>query len=92
MSQAFLGNDGTLRMWFRDEIRNALLCAYTTCTALSEASPSPESTDFRRGFVSALVAIGVNFGIAPLPFDDQERRMLPAAVLAIAAQAQASED
>jgi imidazolonepropionase-like amidohydrolase len=81
MSQGFLSDDGALRMWFRDEIRNALLSAYATSTALSAVSSSPEATAFHRGFVSALVAIGLNFGIAPLPFAHHARPVLPSSVL-----------
>jgi hypothetical protein len=72
MSQGFLSNSGALRAWFRDDIRNVLLSAYATSSALTGGSdPTPETMAFRRGFVSALVAIGLNFGIAPLPFHDQ---------------------
>ena len=75
MSQAYLNDDGGLRVWFRDEIRNALLSAYATTTAMAASQQSPEATAFRRGFISALVAVGLNFGIAPLPFTDDDRRM-----------------
>jgi hypothetical protein len=92
MSQRFLGDDGTLRMWFRDEIRNALLSAYATSSALCAASPSLGTTDFHRGFVSALVAIGLSFGITPLPLDDEERSMLPTTILDIAAETQPHRD
>jgi len=71
MSQGFVGNGGALRAWFRDDIRNALLSAYATSSALMEGDSSPETRAFQRGFVSALVALGLNFGIAPLPFHDQ---------------------
>ena len=71
MSQGFLGNGGALRAWFRDDIRNALLSAYATSSALTQGDSSPETRAFRRGFVTALVALGLNFGIAPLPFHDQ---------------------
>jgi hypothetical protein len=71
MSQGFLGNGGALRAWFRDDIRNALLSAYATSTALAGGDSSPEAMAFRRGFVSALVALGLSFGIAPLPFHHQ---------------------
>ena len=81
MSEGFLDNDGKLRMWFRDEIRNALLSAYATSAALSANNPSPQSHAFHRGFVSALVAVGLSFGIAPLSFDDHERPALPASIL-----------
>ena len=71
MSQGCLGNGGALRAWFRDDIRNALLSAYATSTALTRTDSSAEAKAFRRGFVSALVALGLNFGVAPLPFRDQ---------------------
>ena len=70
MSQGFLGSGGALRAWFRDDIRNALLSAYATSSALTGGDSSPEAAAFRRGFISALVALGLNFGIAPLPFHD----------------------
>jgi hypothetical protein len=74
MSQGFLNKGGALRAWFRDDIRNALLSAYATSASLTAGDSSPEVMAFRRGFVSALVALGLNFGIAPLPFHDQAGR------------------
>ncbi|MBM3303265.1 MAG: hypothetical protein FJY85_25385 [Deltaproteobacteria bacterium] len=62
-------DSGRLRIWYRDDIKNALLSAYAATLATSSRQlPSQESLSFRRGFVAALVAVGLNFGIAPLPF------------------------
>ena len=72
MAREFLDNNGALRVWFRDEIRNALLAAYATSKATSDFNRSPEAVAFRRGFISALIAIGLNFGISPLAFMDDE--------------------
>jgi len=70
MTREFLDDKGALRVWFRDEIRNALLSAYATSQATSGLEHSPEAVAFRRGFSSALAAIGLTFGIAPFPFAD----------------------
>lgn len=86
MSQAYLNDDGGLRVWFRDEIRNALLSAYATTTAMAASEQSPEATAFRRGFISALVAVGLNFGIAPLPFANDDPRMLGGSTFAWASR------
>lgn len=58
-----------LRIWYRDDIKNALLSAYAaTLASSSRQFASQEALSFRKGFVAALVTIGLNFGIAPLPF------------------------
>lgn len=72
MSQNYLNEDGGLRVWFRDEIRNALLSAYTTLkTTVDNSQPSREADAFRRGYIAALIAVGLNFGIV-LPFGDED--------------------
>ncbi len=70
MTRNFANDDGALRVWFRDEIRDALLSAYATASALTSSDSSAETGAFRRGFVSALIAIGLNFCIAPLQFPE----------------------
>jgi hypothetical protein len=62
-----------LRMWFRDEIRNALLSVYASGSARSACDMGPESEAFQRGFTAALIAVGLNFGIGRLPFPDADR-------------------
>jgi hypothetical protein len=65
-----MASDGSsLRVWFRDEIKNALLSAYaTSCAMLPDTERTAESLAFHRGFVSALLVVGLNFGIGDLPF------------------------
>ena len=75
MTREFLDDNGALRVWFRDEIRNALLSAYATSKATTGLDRSPEAAAFRRGFTSALIAIGLNFGISPLAFIDDEQTL-----------------
>lgn len=74
MTRDFLDDNGGLRVWFRDEIRNALLAAYATSKATTGLDRSPEAVAFRRGFTSAIIAIGLNFGISPLTFMDEEQQ------------------
>ena len=64
MSQGYLNDDGGLRVWFRDEIRNALLSAWFTVKSTTDNSQLSQETDaFRRGYLAAIIAIGLNFGI-----------------------------
>jgi hypothetical protein len=75
MSSELYQNDGSLRVWFRDEIRNALVAAYVASCAAVAHDQSPESVTFRRGFTAALVAVGLNFGITPLPFATEDPQL-----------------
>lgn len=86
MTRDFLDDNGALRVWFRDEIRNALLAAYATSKATAGLDRSPEAVAFRRGFTSALIAIGLNFGISPLAFMDDEQQAFGQDVLTPDAQ------
>jgi hypothetical protein len=51
--------DGCLRLWFRDEIENALLGVFAAMASASGA----EGSDYRRGFVDALRAVALVFGV-----------------------------
>jgi len=50
---------GTLRLWFRDEIENGLTGVFAAMASASAA----EGSDYRRGFVDALRAVGLVFGV-----------------------------
>ncbi|KPL21851.1 MAG: hypothetical protein AMJ93_08615 [Anaerolineae bacterium SM23_84] len=49
MSQGYLNDDGGLRVWFRDEIRNALLSAWFTVKSTTDNSQLSQETDARFG-------------------------------------------
>jgi hypothetical protein len=53
------GDGRGLRLWFRDEIENALLGVFA---AMSAASGS-EDANYRRGFLDALRSVALVFGV-----------------------------
>ena len=53
------GGGGSLRVYFRDEIENALLGVFAAMASASGA----EGSDYRRGFVDALRSVALVFGV-----------------------------
>jgi hypothetical protein len=54
-----MGGDGSLRVYFRDEIENALLGVFAAMASASGA----EGADYKRGFVDALRSVALVFGV-----------------------------
>jgi hypothetical protein len=60
-----------LKVWFRDEIQNALIAVDTANLDLVSSIDSPEIQIYRKGYAAAIRAVAAAFG---LPYSPQ---MLP---------------
>ena len=52
-----------LRVWFRDEIENALLAVNTSNEAIAKHVNTPEMALYQLGFATAIKAVAVAFGV-----------------------------
>ena len=65
-----------LDLWFRDDVMRILASTHETMRASTAALPSAssEATDaYRQGFLDALRAVGIAFGIVPPVVTGQAR-------------------
>jgi hypothetical protein len=62
--------DGTqrgLKVWFRDEIENALVAVDTANFDVASSVDSPEMRVYRKGYSAAIQAVAAAFGLSYSP-------------------------
>lgn len=66
----YQGSQRGLKVWFRDEIQNALTAVDTANLELMSTIDSPEMEMYRKGYAAAIRALAAAFGLAYAPQTD----------------------
>ena len=63
----YQGNQRGLKVWFKDEIQNALMAVDTANLDLASSIDCPEMQIYRKGYTAAIRAVAAAFGITYFP-------------------------